>query len=411
VQWFAAHDEPCPFGPVSQVHELGELRDRGAGAFVAVLALRRDPGAGVAPDPADRSVDLGVRAGHHSEADVAGTGLPHEAGAPRRVSTDLDPTGHEGRVVTGSVADGDLFGELADGLVQHGDVIGDRVGPGVAGPQQHAERLAGRVGEAVDRVEPVAALVVRRGIFLVLGVDLVQRRVDVEHHHGGAGRDRGTAPDLGADLGHRLPQTLECRMADLAEGAVQRRVRWHRSEQGALGAEVLDVRTGFAATGQHQHRLGQDLAAVMEREPLTADRDPRRERIAQPQPVRKRAKRVKTDVGHDLVAAGFHHHRNRAVTVHLASALLGWELMPSTASESLATRALPRIRDRQPLKTRERSGLGRTVVRQNPAHEAVGVLVLHPGSAAVRFNRVIVNVRPAADGQCAAGYPSEPTSP
>jgi hypothetical protein len=31
---------------------------------------------------------------------------------------------------------------------------------------------------------------------------------------------------------------------------------------------------------------------------------------------------MQPDMGHDLVTTGFHHHRNRAVTVHLAGALL-----------------------------------------------------------------------------------------
>ena len=44
---------------------------------------------------------------------------------------------HQGRVVTGTVTDGDLGGQLGDRLIEHGDVIGDRVRPGVARPQQH----------------------------------------------------------------------------------------------------------------------------------------------------------------------------------------------------------------------------------------------------------------------------------
>ena len=89
------------------------------------------------------------------------------------------------------------------------------------------------------------------------------------------------------------------------------------------------------------------------------ERDPRRQRIAQPQPVGERAKRVQPDMGHDLVAAAFHHHRNRAVTVHLASALLARDSDASTTSESLARRALPRMGDPQLTQTRERSGLVR----------------------------------------------------
>src|SRR4051812_17013513 len=51
-------------------------------------------------------------------------------------------------------------------------LVGDVVGSGVAGPQLHGEGLPGGIGEAVDGVEPVAALVVGRRLLLVLRVDL-----------------------------------------------------------------------------------------------------------------------------------------------------------------------------------------------------------------------------------------------
>ena len=65
---------------------------------------------------------------------------------------------------------------------------------------------------------------------------------------------------------------------------------------------MLDVGARLPATGQHQHRLGQHLAPVVQREPLTGDRDPRRQRITQPQPVGKRAKSVQPDMGDDPLA-------------------------------------------------------------------------------------------------------------
>jgi len=77
------------------------------------------------------------------------------------------------------------------------------------------------------------------------------------------------------------------------------------------------------ATGEHQYRLRQHLAPVMHRQPLTARRDRRRQRSAEPEPVGKYPKSVQSDMGHDPVTARFHHHVLRAVTVHLASALPG----------------------------------------------------------------------------------------
>ena len=106
---------------------------------------------------------------------------------------------------------------------------------------------------------------------------------------------------------------------------------------------MLDVRARLAAAGEHQHRLHQHLAPIVHRRPLTARRDPCRQRIAQPQPVSKRAEHVQSDMGDDLVAAPFHNHRHRAVTVHLASALQVRVSDASTTSESPIWRALPRM--------------------------------------------------------------------
>src|SRR5215218_2515970 len=62
-------------------------------------------------------------------------------------------------------------------------------------------------------------------------------------------------------------------------------------------------------------------------------------------------------MGDDLVAATFHHHLDRAVTVHLASALRVQDSDASTTSESLIRRALPRMRPDQLTKPHEESGL------------------------------------------------------
>src|SRR5215207_5725231 len=62
-------------------------------------------------------------------------------------------------------------------------------------------------------------------------------------------------------------------------------------------------------------------------------------------------------MGNHLVATAFHHHRHRAVTVHLASALQVWVSDASTTSESLTRRALTRMGDTQLTPPRERPGL------------------------------------------------------
>jgi len=65
---------------------------------------------------------------------------------------------------------------------------------------------------------------------------------------------------------------------------------------------MLDVGARLPTAGQHQHRLGQHLAAVMEWKPLTGDRDPRRQRITHPQAVGKRSKSMQPDMSDDLLA-------------------------------------------------------------------------------------------------------------
>ena len=84
---------------------------------------------------------------------------------------------------------------------------------------------------------------------------------------------------------------------------------------------MFDISARLPAAGEHQHRLHQHLAPVVQRCWFAGVRDRRRQRIAEPNRSARRAQGVQSDVGHDLVAAAFHHHRNRAVTLHLASAL------------------------------------------------------------------------------------------
>ena len=127
------------------------------------------------------------------------------------------------------------------------------------------------------------------------------------------------------------------------ERAPQRRVRRDRAEQHRLGSQVLDVGTRLPTAGQHQHGLREDLAPVVQRQALTADRDPGRQAITEAQPVGKGAKSVQAYMGCDLVPAGLHHHRNRRVTVHLAGALLARDQDASATSESLARWALARM--------------------------------------------------------------------
>jgi hypothetical protein len=94
----------------------------------------------------------------------------------------------------------------------------------------------------------------------------------------------GPVPVVAALRAHGWERTLAiaCHKPDSVPGLVWRNVRYsvesdgHEPEQGLLHPEHLDVGARLAAPGQHQHRLDQDLAPVMEREPLPGRRDPRR---------------------------------------------------------------------------------------------------------------------------------------
>jgi hypothetical protein len=231
VQWFTAHDQPGALGPGGQVDQVGELGHLGAAALLAVLGEGVAPPFLVVDGPANRGVYLVFFAGDHGEADVAFPAAPHEVGAPRRIGTHLDLAAHKARVVTNTVTDSDLRGQLGDRLIQHSDVIGDCVRPRIARPQQLGETLPGGISEAVDRMKPEPAVVARRRLGLVLRVHLVQRRVDVQHHRRSARRRPPSAATRRAYLGERGAQRAQRVGVDVAEGAMQRRVRRHLPEQ------------------------------------------------------------------------------------------------------------------------------------------------------------------------------------
>lgn len=80
------------------------------------------------------------------------------------------------------MAPSDGFGQLGDRGVHDREVVGRGVRAGDAGPQGDGEGLTGRVTCRDHRVEPVAALEVRRSVFLVLRMDLDQGRVHIDHN-------------------------------------------------------------------------------------------------------------------------------------------------------------------------------------------------------------------------------------
>lgn len=82
--------------------------------------------------------------------------------------------------MAGVVAKPVLRGRMGHGRLDHCQLVGPGVGVGVARSQDAGQGFAGVIGEAEDGVG--AALEVAGGGLLVLGVDIDQGGVDVEHH-------------------------------------------------------------------------------------------------------------------------------------------------------------------------------------------------------------------------------------
>ena len=117
-----------------------------------------------------------------------------------------------------------------------------------------------------------------------------------------------------------LPQRGE--RVDLTEGPVHGRAGRHVAEQMLLARSAsMSGAERLGAPGEHQHRLHQDLAPVMDRQLLSGRRGSRRQHLSQTQPVRERPQGVQPDMGHHAVATRLDPYPQRAVTVHLPGAL------------------------------------------------------------------------------------------
>ena len=197
----------------------------------------------------------------------------------------------------------------------------------------------------------------RRRAGLVLRVHLHQRRVDVQNHRSRPRRVAAALPHSAARRRHSSQKRLHRPGAQAPQRAIQRRVRRHLPEQHRLGPQMLDVAARLPAAREHQQRVNQHLAPVMNRRPLTAGRHNSRQRLPKPQTVSETPQNEQTPMRRDLIAAACHPHITSAATVHLGDA-------PSSGSDTcLDTRIIPHRRgfsaDANPLnaKTRERSGL------------------------------------------------------
>ena len=122
-------------------------------------------------------------------------------------------------------------GKLRDRQVDHGELIGTRVRCRVPRTKDPGERFASRVEETEHRMEPEPALEMRRRTLLLFGVDLDQRRIDIQRHLGWRCARR---PRVGTCPRTRGAQRSEHPRVDSVERAPDRRCRRDLSEDHRL---------------------------------------------------------------------------------------------------------------------------------------------------------------------------------
>ena len=129
---FASHDEAGPWWPVVQGDQVGDFGDGGTLAGLAVLVAGGCPPLVIDLDLCDRTVNLGVFAGHDREPNITGPASRDErVGASRRIGTDHDRPRDEARIVAGMVASGVTFGELTNRSVEDRQMVLGESSPGM----------------------------------------------------------------------------------------------------------------------------------------------------------------------------------------------------------------------------------------------------------------------------------------
>ncbi len=175
----------------------------------------------------------------------------------------------------------DMLGrDLLKRPVQHRHMIIGGVRASVPGAQQPAERLARLIQVDLQRVKPVAALIVP-GRLLLLRMRCDQRRVNIERQP-----LRRTT---------QLPEPLPGACVRDTEGVQQpwlrhnpvdhpkrRGVRRHRPEQRVLLTNRTEIGYALAAIDQHHREITDHPARIMTTTPLLQASQPPRKRHREP---------------------------------------------------------------------------------------------------------------------------------
>ncbi|EXU62698.1 hypothetical protein Z951_40135 [Streptomyces sp. PRh5] len=172
----ATHDDPCAVRIVGKVDHAGQFCDLRPGPQGALLLQRGVPDVlGQSPDCAADRLGDGM-SDREEGTDVAGAQGAYVVQECFGSSGAVGADEQVGAVTVG-------VGDLGEGRIQDGDVIGRCVGSGVARPEQAGESLAGVVQEAQHRVVAEAAFVGGRCL-LFLRVAGDQGGVDVQDQAG-----------------------------------------------------------------------------------------------------------------------------------------------------------------------------------------------------------------------------------
>ena len=191
--------------------------------------------------------------------------------APRRLILDFDATlltahsdkegvrgpsrvaAHQGAAIGGAL------GQLGEGELKHGNVVGGRIGSSVAGTQDGGESLTGAGLAAEQRVEAVAVRVGARRA-LLLEVRGEQGGVDVEDDAArGAGMLPGTSPGGGAGAADPREHAL----VEALEAAVGGGVRGDRSEEHLLVSERPQITQAVAAVGEQHGEVADHASGLV----------------------------------------------------------------------------------------------------------------------------------------------------
>ncbi len=167
-------------------------------------------------------------------------------------------------------------------------------------------------------MEPEPALEVRRSPLLGVGVDIDQRRVDVQHDLL-VGDLLEQPPDRGLTYLHQTSQPL---VVDLLHRPPRGRIRCHVTEQQWLVAQRAKIRQAPTTSSDHHRHVREQPAPIMRGRPGRGVGHHRRPARRDTQLIGDPTQQMRTRLaGHVPAVAGHVDARDRSCSVHPQGAL------------------------------------------------------------------------------------------